>query len=89
MPGTADAVCIRSSAAHANKGEKPFDIIFSNLQWSEQMNLFPRLWTTSQELTSDPFRAMRREMANTLRTFDQNSPSAAWGPRAGNQCGGD
>ncbi|MFZ0838122.1 MAG: Hsp20/alpha crystallin family protein [Xanthobacteraceae bacterium] len=40
------------------------------------MNLLPRLWTTSQELTSDPFRAMRREMENALRTFDQNSPSA-------------
>jgi len=39
------------------------------------MNLLPRLWTTSQELTSDPFRAMRREMENALRTFDQNSPA--------------
>ena len=38
------------------------------------MNL-PRLWTTSQELTSDPFRAMRREMENALRAFDQNSSS--------------
>ena len=37
------------------------------------MNLLPRLWTTSQELTSDPFRAMRREMENALRTFDQTS----------------
>ena len=36
------------------------------------MNL-PRLWTTSQELTSDPFRAMRREMENAFRAFDQNS----------------
>jgi hypothetical protein len=34
MPGAGDAVCIRSFAAHANEGEKPFDIIFSNLQWS-------------------------------------------------------
>jgi HSP20 family protein len=32
----------------------------------------PRLWTTSQDLTSDPFRAMRRQMENTLRAFDQN-----------------
>ena len=39
------------------------------------MNLLPRLWTTSQELTSDPFRAMRREMENAFRTFDQNSSS--------------
>ena len=40
------------------------------------MNLLPRLWTTSQELTSDPFRAMRREMENALRTFDQTSSSS-------------
>ena len=38
------------------------------------MNL-PRLWTTSQEATWDPFRAMRREMENALRAFDRNSPS--------------
>ena len=35
------------------------------------MNL-PRLWTTGQEVTWDPFRAMRREMENMLRAFDQN-----------------
>ena len=45
------------------------------------MNL-PRLWTTSQELTSDPFRAMRREMQNTLRAFDQNLSSADIGAGA-------
>src|SRR5271165_5113139 len=39
------------------------------------MNLVPRLWTTSPELTSDPFRAMRREMENTLRAFNQNLSS--------------
>lgn len=50
-----------------------FDI-FSNLQRSKQMAL-PRLWTTSQELTPDPFRAMRREMENAIRAFDQNSSS--------------
>jgi HSP20 family protein len=38
------------------------------------MNL-PRLWTTSQELTSDPFRAMRREMENVFRAFDKNLSS--------------
>jgi HSP20 family molecular chaperone IbpA len=38
------------------------------------MNL-PRLWTTGQELTSDPFRAMRREMENVFRAFDQNLSS--------------
>ena len=38
------------------------------------MNL-PRLWTTGQELTPDPFRAIRREMENMLRAFDQNSSS--------------
>jgi HSP20 family protein len=40
------------------------------------MNLLPRLWTTSPELTSDPFRAMRREMENALRAFDQTSSSS-------------
>jgi HSP20 family protein len=39
------------------------------------MNLLPRLWTTSQELPWDPLRAMRREMENALRAFDQISPS--------------
>jgi HSP20 family protein len=58
----------------------PFDI-FSNQRWSEQMNL-PRLWTTGQELTWDPFRAMRREMENALRAFDQNSPSSDIGAGA-------
>jgi HSP20 family protein len=38
------------------------------------MNL-PRLWTTGQELTPDPFRAIRREMGNLFRAFDQNSSS--------------
>ena len=38
------------------------------------MNL-PRLWTTGQDVTWDPFRAMRREMENALRAFDQNMPS--------------
>jgi len=38
------------------------------------MNL-PRLWTTGQDVTWDPFRAMRREMENALRAFDQNVPS--------------
>jgi len=39
------------------------------------MNLLPRLGTTSQELPWDPLRAMRREMENALRAFDQISPS--------------
>ena len=38
------------------------------------MNL-PRLWTTGQEMTWDPFRATRREMENALRAFDQNLSS--------------
>jgi HSP20 family protein len=33
----------------------------------------PRLWNSSQEF--DPFRAMRREMENVFRAFDQNSSS--------------
>ena len=36
------------------------------------MNL-PRLW--SQQLSSDPFQAMRREMENVFRAFDQNLSS--------------
>ena len=37
----------------------------------------PRLWTTSQDLVSDPFfRGMRREMENAFRAFDRGSPSA-------------
>jgi len=55
------------------KGKMPFGIC-SNLQWSEQMNL-PRLWATGQELPWDPFRAMRREMENAPRAFDQNASS--------------
>jgi len=38
--------------------------------------VLPKLWTTSQDLVSDPFRAMRREMENALRAFDQGSSSA-------------
>jgi HSP20 family protein len=34
----------------------------------------PRL-SRSQELTPDPFRAMRREMENAFRAFDQNLSS--------------
>ena len=33
------------------------------------------MWTTGQEGAWDPFRAMRREMENALRAFDQNLPS--------------
>ena len=32
-----------------------------------------RLWITSQELTSNSFRSMWREMENAHRTFDQSS----------------
>src|SRR4249919_140481 len=53
--------------------------IFSNL-WNEQMNL-PRLWTTNQELV-DPFRAMRREIENAVRSYDQNSSSSDIGAGA-------
>jgi len=40
----------------------------------------PRLWTLSQEL--DPYRAMRREMENAFRTFDQNLPAPGIGAGA-------
>jgi HSP20 family protein len=46
------------------------------------MNLLPRLWTTSPELMSDPFRAMRREMENAFRAYDQNLPSSDIGAGA-------
>ena len=44
------------------------------------MNL-PRLWTTNQELV-DPFRAMRREIENAVRSYDQNSSSPGIGAGA-------
>ena len=44
------------------------------------MNL-PRLWTTNQELV-DPFRAMRRELENAVRSYDQNSSSPGIGAGA-------
>jgi HSP20 family protein len=49
-------------------------LVFFLKRWSKQMNL-PRLWTTGQDVTWDPFRAVRREMENALRTFDQNASS--------------
>ncbi|WP_315736494.1 MULTISPECIES: Hsp20/alpha crystallin family protein [unclassified Bradyrhizobium] len=53
---------------------------FFNLR-RNQMSL-PRLWTTSQEPAFDPFRAMRREMENALRVFDQGLPSPSIGAGA-------
>ena len=44
------------------------------------MNL-PGLWTTNQELT-DPFRAIRREMENAVRSYNQNSSSPGIGAGA-------
>ena len=43
------------------------------------MNL-PGLWTTNQEL--DPFRAIRREMENAVRSYNQNSSSPGIGAGA-------
>jgi HSP20 family protein len=42
----------------------------------------PRLWTTSLEPAFDPIRAMRREMENAFRAFDQGSPSPSIGAGA-------
>src|SRR5260370_42230607 len=64
----------------AGEAKVAFDI-FSNLRWREQMSV-PRLWTRSQELTPDAFRAMRREMANAFRALDQNSSSPDMGAGA-------
>ena len=41
----------------------------------------PRLWTSNQDLM-DPFRAMRREMENAYRAFDQGSSSPSIGAGA-------
>jgi HSP20 family protein len=46
------------------------------------MVLLPRLWATSQDQGSDPFRAMRREMENALRAFDRSSAPAYIGAGA-------
>jgi len=77
-PPSNSAILSLIKADMAGEAKVAFDI-FSNLRWSEQrwsgqMSL-PRLWTRSQELTPDAFRAMRREMANAFRAFDQNSSS--------------
>lgn len=46
------------------------------------MAFLPRLWTTGHEQTSDPFRAMRREMENAFRAFDRSSSPAYIGAGA-------
>jgi HSP20 family protein len=38
--------------------------------------VLPRLWTTSQDLVSDPSRAIRREIENAFRAFDRGPPPA-------------
>jgi HSP20 family protein len=35
----------------------------------------PSLWSGSQDLMSDPFRSIRREMEDMFRKFDQGLPS--------------
>ena len=35
----------------------------------------PSLWSSSQDLMSDPFRSIRREMEDMFRTFDRHLPS--------------
>ena len=47
--------------------------IFSNLRWSEQM--CSEIVDHEPRTTSDRFRAMRREMENVFRAFDQNLSS--------------
>ncbi|WP_316164961.1 MULTISPECIES: Hsp20/alpha crystallin family protein [unclassified Bradyrhizobium] len=42
----------------------------------------PRLWTTSPEPAFDPFRALRREVEDTLRAFNQGSLSLCIGAGA-------
>jgi HSP20 family protein len=73
------AICATSKPT----GPEQFNVNFGNFSAlrSEQMNL-PRMWTTGQEAMWDPFRAMRREMDNVLRAFDQNLPSSDIGAGA-------
>jgi hypothetical protein len=35
----------------------------------------PSLWSSSQNLMSDPYRSIRREMEDMFRTFDRHLPS--------------
>jgi HSP20 family protein len=42
----------------------------------------PSLWTSRQDLMSDPFRSIRREMEDMFRTFDRGLPSLRVGAGA-------
>ena len=53
------------------------------------MKTFPEVVGGARKL-GDPFLAMRREMENVFRAFDQKpSYYRHWGWRTGNQCGGN
>jgi HSP20 family protein len=42
----------------------------------------PGLWPSNQDLISDPFKSLRREMEDMFRGFDRNSPSPSIGAGA-------
>ena len=42
----------------------------------------PGLWPGNQDLISDPFKSLRREMEDVFRAFDRNSPSPSIGAGA-------
>ena len=42
----------------------------------------PSLWSGNQDLISDPFKSLRREMEDMFRAFDRNLPSSSIGAGA-------
>src|SRR5208282_3752289 len=42
----------------------------------------PGLWSSNQDLISDPFKSLRREMEDMFRAFDRNLPSSNIGAGA-------
>jgi HSP20 family protein len=42
----------------------------------------PSLWSNNQDLISDPFKPLRREMEDMFRAFDRNLPSPSIGAGA-------
>jgi HSP20 family protein len=42
----------------------------------------PGLWSSNQDLISDPFKSLRREMEDMFRAFDRNLPSPSIGAGA-------
>ena len=50
----------------------------------------PGLWSSNQDLISDPFKPLRREMEDMFRAFDRNAPSRKHrSGRASDRCRGN